>query len=93
MASETGRKQELKQRRKYLRTRYRVLRDEAARIAKPVWCGSPFYNEDPVADTAYDRDQALYRHVQERLKEALAELELVERAFKEAFGNRKVNHV
>lgn len=93
MASEAGRKQELKQRRKYLRTRYRVLRDEAARISKPMWCGSFDYEGDPLADGMFARDQAIYQHVQDRLKEARAELEWVERAFEEAFGNRKEDHV
>jgi len=77
MSTEAGRLIDMKQRRKYLRTRYKVLLDEASRVYKPYtgrFC-------DPDDDPTFDRNMAIYEHAQERLREAKCELDAFELEF------------
>lgn len=84
MSTEAGRLIDMKQRRKYLRTRYKVLLDEASHVYKPYtgrFC-------DPDDDPSFDRDMAIYEHTQGRVREAKRELDAFELEFSLRYPQR-----
>lgn len=85
MSTEAGRLIDMKQRRKYLRTRYKVMLAEAAHAPKPYtdrW-------SDPDDNPFFDKELTVYEHIQERLREAKRDLDEIEASF--AFAYRHIH--